>query len=301
MPPIEHLQSNGSDHIPEVFTLESLSASLTEAEIANLTTGEDPIIGEAAPDQAAEAAALAAQQAATEAANLQAQQQAAQQAPKIEIPDTTDAEKVIADADTKLDALQAKFDDGDLTHAELMAQQRAIIQEQARAQVVIERAQEAISQTVQQKRASFYSTLDAYKQGGNDFLWSQEHLPGWDMALKAVTGNQAYAGMDPSIQIELARDLYAANYKAMNKGKALPGAAGKAATTQEDADEDGPRRDERPEAVQTLAGFNTDSTSAIQDGTFSAIDNLMSKSPLEAEKMLARLTEDQRTAFLERV
>ena len=300
MPPIEHLQSNGSDHIPEVFTLESLSASLTEAEIANLTTGEDPIIGEAAPDPAAEAAALAAQQAATDAANLQAQQQAQQQAPKIEIPDTTDAEKVIADADTKLNDLQAKFDDGDLTHAELMAQQRAIIQEQARAQVVIERAQEAISQTVQQKRATFYSTLDAYKQGGNEFLWSQEHLQGWDLALKAVTGNQAYAGLDVSRQIELARDLYAANYKAVN-GKALPGAEGKAAAAQEDANEDGPRRDERPEPVQTLAGFNTDSTSAIQDGTFSAIDNLMSKSPLEAEKMLARLTEDQRTAFLERV
>jgi|GEM_PF-2249392 len=297
--PIEHIKLTGTDHIPEEFTLETLSASLTEAEISALNEGDDPILPVAPSAAELEAAALAEQQAATEAANAAAaaQAQAQQKTDAVEIPDTTDAERVIAEADAKLEELQGKFDDGDLTHSEWVAQQRAIIQAQARAQIVIDRAQEVISQTVTQKRQTFYSTLDAFKANGNEFLWSQEHLNGWDLALKAVTGNQAYAGLDAARQIDLARDLYAANYKAIN-GKGLPGAKAKAA---DDGDGPGPRTDPRPEPVQTLAGFNTDSNASIEDGTFAAIDKMMGKDPIEAEKMLNRLTSDQRTAFLERV
>lgn len=284
-----------ADHIPEDFTLESLAASLTQAEIDAVQAGEDPIIAPAGPTPEEVAAQAAADQAAAQAAEAAAQAAAK---PAVAIPDTTQAEAVIAQIDTQLEALKTQFDDGDLTYAEWMAQQNVLIKQQAQAQVQIERAQDAISQTVQQRRSQFQTSLEAYKAAGNEHLWSGEHLQGWDGALRTVTGNAQYASLPFERQIELAHDLYAANVKAVT-GKAIKGTAAAAAEAAKDP-EPGRRTDPRPDPIQTLGGFNGDAAAAVDDGTFAAIDRLSESDPLEAERRVAALSPDRQQDYLRR-
>lgn len=297
-----HLNPTAADNIPEEFTLDSLNASLTEDEMAALMGGDDPIMGNTAAADAEAAAALAAEQAAAAAATAQADAaakaaaDAAQAQPKVQIPDTTAAEQTIAKIDDDLAALATKYDAGDLTQAEWLAQQKVLIQQQAQAQVQIEQAQQVITNHVEQRRQAFYSTLETYKVE-NALLWSPEHLQGWDAALKAVTGNQAYRDLSAARQIELAHDMYAANVKAIT-GNSIAGP--KTATPKPAEEEGGPRKDARPDPVQTLGGFNTDANASIEDGTFAAIDKMTEKDPLAAEQMLARLPADVQKEYLER-
>lgn len=288
-----------ADNIPEDFTLESLSAHLTQAEIDAVQAGEEPLIKPAGPTPEEVAAKAAADQAAAEAAAAAAVEAAKAPAPA-NIPDTSQAEAVIAQIDTKLEALKAQFDDGDLTYAEWMAQQNTLIKQQAQAQVQIERAQDAISQNVAQRRADFYAALDAYKSAGNEFLWDQNtHLAGWDEALRTVTGNSQYAALPAQRQIELAHDLYAANVKAVT-GKAIKGTAA-AAAGEANAADPGPRTDPRPDPIQTLGGFNGDTNAAIDDGTYAAILRISETDPLEAERRLSALGPDRQEQFLRRI
>ena len=295
------LNPTAADNIPEEFTLESLNASLTEDEMAALMGGDDPIMANTAAADADAAAALAAEQAAATAtaqadAAAKAAVDAAAAQPKVNIPDTTAAEQTIAKIDDDLAALATKYDAGDLTQAEWLAQQKVLIQQQAQAQVQIEQAQQVISNQIDQRRQSFYSTLETYK-AENALLWAPEHLQGWDAALKAVTGNQAYRDLPASRQIELAHGMYAANVKAIT-GNAIAGP--KTAAPKPAEEEGGPRKDARPDPVQTLGGFNTDANASIEDGTFAAIDKMAAKDPLAAEQMLARLPADVQKDYLER-
>lgn len=285
------LNLTDTDHIPEDFTLESLSASLTEGEISALNDGEDPILIEQ-PDADAEAAALAAQQQAD--AQAQAAAQAAKQAELQQVPNTADAEKVIADTSAALDALEDRFDAGELSLAEKKEAMRALVAQQAQAQSQIERAAEAMRSNQQTVREQFYGALDQFKAKAG-FLWSDEHLGGWDAALKTVTGSPAYAQLSMEQKINLAHDMYAANYKAMSGGKTLPAiAGGKAPDTTTPKTK---RTDER-DPVLTLGDFNTDSNASIEDGTFAVIDRKMGEDPVAAEKMFNRLSPEQQQAYL---
>ncbi|MDO8983023.1 hypothetical protein [Cypionkella sp.] len=276
------------DHIPEDFTLESLAASLTPQEIDALNAGEDPIISEADP---------AADEIAAQAVIDQAAVAAAAKPTPPPIPDTTAAEGLIADIDTKIEALKTQFDDGDLTHSEWMSQQTVLIKQQAQAQVQIERAAVAISENVASRRQDFETTLAGYKTT-NEFLWGVDHLQGWDQALRTVTGNGQYAALPMQRQIELAHDLYAANVKAVS-GKAIKGTEA-AAAAEAVTPKPGPRTDARPEAIQTLGGFNGDGDAAIDDGGFAAIDRLSQTDPLEAERRVAAMSADKQQDYLRR-
>lgn len=292
MPPID-VQQTPADNVPEDFTLESLKASsLTEAEVNALMGGDDPLT-DSAPEPEAEAPPAAAVPPVVQAPPPVVE------APKpVQIPDTTQAEATIAKVDADLEALTAKYDEGELTRAEFLEQQRVLAQKGAAAQVQIETAQQIANTHAEQRKATFATLLDQYKAQGNDLLWSPEHINGWDAALRAVTGNQAYVNLPLDRQIQLAHDMYAANHKAVT-GQAIPGS--KTAQAEPDAQAPGRRTDPRPEPVQTLAGFNGDSNAAMDDGTFAAIDRRMMTDPLGAEKMLMRLPQDQQDAFLSRV
>lgn len=282
------------DDMPEDFTLDQLKAGLTPQEFEAIQADAEIAL----PDPTAEPAP------ATPEANAQpapAPAPAAPPPPAPVIPDTTEAVAKIAKADADLTAIAERYDAGELTRAEMLEQQKAIIAEQARAQVLIDQAAQVQQQVAQTAQQQWFNSLEAMKKvPGNEVLWAQEHVGGWDAALKAVSGNPAYQNLPFERQQELARDFYAADYKART-GQELPLPAKQTAQTAkaEPGIPDKPRTDPRDPPVQTLSGMNGDGFAAVTDGTFAAIDAMTLRDPLRAEQMLAALTPEQRERFFE--
>lgn len=277
------------EDMPVDFTLESLAKHFTQAEIDAMQLGDNPVFPPAgpSPEEVAAQEAAAKTLADAEVAKTNA----------VQVPDTTDAEALIAQIDTNLDALKSKFDDGDLTYAEWMAQQTALIKQQAQAQVQIERAAEVISKNAAQRRDDWFAVGDAYKAAGNEFLWSPEHIDNWHAALIAVNGNAEYRDVPFQRQYELAHDLYAANVKAIT-GKPI-----KAATTDAPAKEQAENEPigKRPEPFQNLGGFNGDVGATLDDGSYAAADRLCAKDPIAGEQLISSWPASKQQEYLERV
>lgn len=297
------------DQLPEEFDLSELDKHLTEAEIEALKVGEEPLIppdnaaelaeAEAARVAAEEAASVKAAQDAAQADALKAQQQAAQQ--PIQIPDTSAAEAEVNRIGGEIEALLEKYDNADITREQFQQQQAALVKQQAVAQAQIDAAAQVINNAAQQRIVQWNASLEAFKAANAaqaQALWSADHIQGWDAALRAVTGSQAYASMPFDRQIGLAYDLYAAEVKAVT-GRALPAMAQATVPQQQPKPEPvGKRTDPRPDPVQTLGGLNGADDSLVTDGSFAAIDKMMSIDPIQAEQMLARLPEDKYDAYM---
>lgn len=299
MPPVS-IATTSRDHIPEDFNLDDMKAHLSEAEIAAMSEGDDPLLSIAAdgteslieelpPAAAPDATPPAAQKATPPAQQVQYQA----------IPSTAEAQAAIAQLDEALNTLTERYDMGEIDRAEMVAEQKRIAQEQARAQMQIEQAGAVAQQNQAARVQAWESNLNDFRtKNAADFLWDDKHLPAWDSALKSV--NKDYGDALPyDRQIELAYDLLSSHMKATS-GTGLPALAGGKASANPAPKKGEPRTDER-EAVTTLAGFNADTTANITDGTFAAIDRMMEKDPIAAEKMLMRLPPDQQTAYLESV
>lgn len=289
------------DQLPEEFDLSELDKHLTEAEIEALKAGDDALIP---PDNTAELAATEAARVAAEAATqqeaqVQATQQAAQQ--PIQIPDTSAAEAEIDRIGGEIEALLEKYDNADITREQFQQQQAALVKQQAVAQAQIEAAAQVVNNAAQQRIVQWNASLEAFKAANAaqaQALWSADHIQGWDAALRAVTGSQAYASMPFDRQIGLAYDLYAAEVKAVT-GRALPAMAQATEPQPQPKPEPvGKRTDPRPDPVQTLGGLNGADDSLVTDGSFAAIDKMMSIDPIQAEQMLARLPEDKYDAYM---
>jgi len=301
---IAQMKNTPHDHIPEEFSVDDLKESgFTDAEIDLLSKGDDtdpPLVTiEAKPDDTPENDDIDGDDG---LGNPPIEPQAApvveqpKPAPKIEIPDTADAERVISEMDRKLDAIQTDYDNGELTPEELRAQTRALIEEQARAQILIDQANSAMQAARHTAEQSFYSTLDAYYEANNAAaLLSEDHLARWDANLRAVTGNTALQSLPYERMIQLAHERYASEYQAIH-GKPLPIAVPKPGQnvqklTPRDAST-------RPEAIQTLSGVNGDLTDAISDSRAAALDRMAAEDPLQAEAQLAQMDRDAEERWL---
>lgn len=302
-----HINQTEHDHIPEEFTVESLkSGGLTDEEIAALAAGDDPLLtiedtqdsdgaensapGEIGNPAAAEQAAAAASPAPE--AEPQKPEPIAPQ-----IPDTSAAESVIAGLDAEIEALQDRYDDGELTRAEVTAKIKELTAAAAAAQSQIDAATAMTQNAAEQAVTHWKERLGEY-QAAAPQLWAPEHLAHWDRHLRLVTSDEALATLSRDQQIRLAHARYAAEYEAIN-GAPLniprPGAAPK----QAEEPKLQRRQDQRPEAPQTLAGINADTNAAIESSRFAAIDREIVKDPLAAERAFAQMTPDQQRAFLE--
>lgn len=280
------------DDFPEDFTLEDLKRGLTPQEVEAIQA--DPEVALADPANPAPAAAEAAPAPAAQPAPAPQPE-----APKIVVPDTTAALAVIAKADADLAAATERYDAGEITRAELLEATKAIVAEQAKAQVVVEQAQQAVQQIQQTVEQQWFAAGDAFKAvPGNEVLWSPEHIKGWDQALRTVSGTPDYQNLPMNRQYELAKDFYAADYKART-GQALPisGSSAPPAPAGTPGVPDKARTDPRDPPVQTLGGINGDATSMVTDGTFAAIDRMMDENPIKAEAMIAALTPSQQEQF----
>lgn len=300
------------DHIPEEFTVENLKeGGMTDQEIEALASGDDPLL--TLPDSEAEQAKPEGDPDDTATIGTEPQKVEAQEAPVQEqaapqdvpdpampdIPDTNALQEAITKADTDLDALTQRYDDGELSREEFQQQQRDIIAQQARAQIELERAGQVIEQANQTAVQHWQSRLDAYKATAPE-LWGEEHVAGWDKSLRAVTGNPAYVDLNRDAQIKLAHRLYAAEYEART-GKALSAPTmAKEETKKQDAKFE-LSKEKRPDPVSTLSGYNSDTGAEVEDSTFAAVDRLIMKDPVAAEKAFERMTPEQQERWLTEV
>lgn len=294
--------TNQFPDLPETFDLNELKGVFSDEEIAALAEGDDPIVKldpEAAkPDDASlandDAAALAAAQAAQQAAQQQQAQpepaKAADEPPPIEIPDTAAADAIVKGFDTKLEEIQQKYDDGDLTRAEMAAAVKAATAELAEAQSTIDRATELIQTQQQQAEAKWLGALDQFKAAGNEALWNETHLKGFDAELRRVTDariHPEFAGKPFDFLIKTAAARYSTAYEQLTGQKVQASTPKPQAQSQTQQTQTPPKR---PDAPQTLSGLNGDGGMSVDDGTFAAIDRTADTDPFQAEKMIARLS-----------
>lgn len=286
-----------AQQIPEEFSLSELQAHLTEAEIKALKVGDEPLLQDAEPEPEPEPATADVTPTST------TPQVQAQQTPAIpEVPDTTEAEAQIARVGDEIEALLEQYDNAEITREQFQKKQAELIKAQAAAQSQIASAEQIATSAAEQRKAAWFASLEAFKvqnEAQAALLWSNQHLSGWDAALRAVTANQAYSNMPFERQIGLAYDLYAAEVKAMT-GAALPSLGGATPPQgQAEAQQPGRRTDPRPDPVQTLAGLNGASEALVTDGSFAAIDRMMDVDPIKAERMLQALPPDKYEAYME--
>lgn len=275
---------------PNVFTLDELVDALTPAEIEALKE-EDLVAKEpeepAATDPVAEAQRTVDE--VTQAAQETKQEQAEPVVPTA--PQTGEIEAQIAAYDAKLDELATKYEDGDLAFADFTAQQRALAKEQAALEVQLDQARESVSSAQQTWEQAWYAKVDAHMAQYPE-LQQGDAMAGFDRALRTVTADQAYSALSMQQKIDLAhRNL--ANELAVTKGVTLSGPG-----RDEPAKRIGPRTDPREDAPVTLAGVNGAPASNVDDGAFAHIERLMETDPIKAEKAVAALSDEQRTAFL---
>lgn len=305
---VTQIQLTGRDHIPEEFTAEDLAESgFTEAEIEALRQGDenDPALiaekaqaaagAEGADDTAAQIGEHPVALPDPEGAQAaQAPVPGDQRPPAIEIPDVSAAEKVIADLDAKIDAISAAYDDGEITAAEMRERTKALVAEQAQAQMHIEKARSSVEAAYQKLRQDFFDAQEAYYKEGAADLMSQEHLEAWNRHLESVTGNPAYRDLTLRQWIEVAHRRYAREYEEIH-GKPLPIPVQTA--TQAKAKLEA-RTDPRPEPLQTLAAVNGDTSDAIRDSRAAQLDKIAQEDPIKAESMLDGMSPDELDNYL---
>lgn len=300
------MQDN-ANAIPEDFDMADLAQHLTEteveaikAEVANpAAEGGDPAQVQADPPPAAAPPAEPTQPAQPPAAAAQPEPQ------MVNIPDTTEAEAQLKKLEGDMKSLMDRYDDGELSRDEFMTQQTAMMRQAATAQAQIDNAAHITTTVKEQQLAQWDRELDAF-HGANaevaQMLMSPAMVNDWDAALRAITGSPNYAHLPPANKIELAYDMLSASLKATT-GKPLPAIAGKAAPAPSAAQTTpaGPRNDPRPDAIQTLAGLNAADDRMVSDGQFAAIDKMMERDPLQAERMIEALPPERLQAYMEQV
>lgn len=281
------------DHLPDDFDLEELKKTLTDQEIAVLSTGDDPIFADPVPEP----------QPVPEAQPAPASAQPAPVMPVLpEVPDTTAAKATVDAFETKEAEIITRYENGELDTAELRAAMRALTTEQAAAQAAIQQAavlekvradtQAALQKTIDQQ---WTDALDAYK-AKNPVLWEDQHVGGWDSALRSVTHDHLGIDMNMEQCIAKAHEVYRMNYTATT-GKVLGGVAVPAKEDHSDGIPKEPRTDPR-DPPPTLGDMNGQLTHDAVSSKFAAIDRMREQDPLMAEKMYAALTPIEEEAYL---
>ncbi len=286
------------DGLPEIFTEDDLSV-LSDAEIAEIRAMQEE-------DAAAEADAPAeAQQPAAEAES--APDDTTQTVPDDQepqtivelppIPDTSEAKAALEEIDGKIDEIKEMFKDGDIDEDEYADQLTQIAAQRAEHDAAI-KAAEAIERQHQERHEqdlrAWYSKTEAFMEA-HPSLKSDEHLPGFDAALKFVTSS--FPNMDADAQIELAFQNYA--QAAAAAGTPLPDAPAPSAKQPDGKKVEVKSGD--PELPPTIAAIPATDISAGEDGQFATLDRIVdSPNPYAAEDALARLSEEQMEAYLAR-
>ena len=294
--------------LPPAFTLEELQAHLTEAEIAKLAEGDDPLVK--LPEAAAKAGDGEGDDE-TKAEAGDAAKAAEAPDPVFNPADTTEAKATIDSAAAERKALRDAYNDGELTDDEFDAKMDALNDSIVEAKAAIKEAEKAEAQSLEAMQAAWFSKVDAFLDANPAFrdntpnpkLEGNSYLTALDTVMKAVNQDARYAGMTMNERIEASAKIVRA-YVQQQTGADIPGLDRKGGAAKEKAKEKDARatakakvaeQGKRPDPVQTLGNVTAATETEIEDSRFAAIDKAEG---MDAEAMFQRMTPAEQKAFL---
>ena len=292
--------------LPETFTIADLEKTFDPSEIEALREDDPEMFTEPAENPAEDAATAdddpaAAARAATAKTAPTAEEEPA---PALaDIPDTTAAAARLAQIKTERAALRESYDNGEMTSEEMDQAIDKLVDDQASALAEIKRAEDIAAKNQTSRESAWNAALEGFKAQGNEALFGEEHVAGFDKALRTVTNfkdNPENASLPFSVLISMAAQQHAIAYQTRT-GKALEvkTAKGKTAAGTGVEQRRGPRTDPRPDPIDTLSGFNAPGDEMVQESRFGAIDKIAERDPEEAERMLASMTPAERDRYLD--
>ena len=319
--------------LPPAFTLEELQAHLTEAEIAKLAEGDDPLVK--LPDAPEKAGVDAGDDNdddddpddegddadegdgegkgegddATKAEAGDAAEAAEAPDPVFNPADTAEAKATIDSAAAERKALRDAYNDGELTDDEFDAKMDALNDSIVEAKAAIKEAEKAEAQSLEAMQAAWFSKVDAFLDANPAFrdntpnpkLEGNSYLTALDTVMKAVNQDARYAGMTMNERIEASAKIVRA-YVQQQTGADIPGLdrkGGAAKEKEKDARATAKAKvaeqGRRPDPVQTLGNVTAATETEIEDSRFAAIDKA---DGMDAEAMFQRMTPAEQKAFL---
>ena len=317
--------------LPPAFTLEELQAHLTEAEIAKLAEGDDPLVKlPEAPEKAGvdagddndddddpddegddadegDGEGKGEGDDATKAEAGDAAKAAEAPDPVFNPADTTEAKATIDSAAAERKALRAAYNDGELTDDEFDAKMDALNDSIVEAKAAIKEAEKAEAQSLEAMQAAWFSKVDAFLDANPAFrdntpnpkLEGNSYLTALDTVMKAVNQDARYADMTMSERIEASAKIVRA-YVQQQTGADIPGLDRKGGVAKEKdaratAKAKVAEQGRRPDPVQTLGNVTAATETEIEDSRFAAIDKA---DGMDAEAMFQRMTPAEQKAFL---
>lgn len=306
--------------LPPAFTLEELQAHLTEAEIAKLAEGDDPLVklpdaaesdgdepeddddpGEDDGDDDGDDKTKAEAEAGDAAEAAEAPD------PVFNPADTAEAKATIDSAAAERKALRDAYNDGELTDDEFDAKMDALNDSIVEAKAAIKEAEKAEAQSLEAMQAAWFSKVDAFLDANPAFrdntpnpkLEGNSYLTALDTVMKAVNQDARYAGMTMNERIEASAKIVRA-YVQQQTGADIPGLDRKGGAAKEKdaratAKAKVAEQGKRPDPVQTLGNVTAATETEIEDSRFAAIDKAEG---MDAEAMFQRMTPAEQKAFL---
>ena len=317
--------------LPPAFTLEELQAHLTEAEIAKLAEGDDPLVK--LPDAPEKAGVDAGDDNdddddpddegddadegdgegkgegddATKAEAGDAAEAAEAPDPVFNPADTAEAKATIDSAAAERKALRDAYNDGELTDDEFDAKMDALNDSIVEAKAAIKEAEKAEAQSLEAMQAAWFSKVDAFLDANPAFrdntpnpkLEGNSYLTALDTVMKAVNQDARYADMTMNERIEASAKIVRA-YVQQQTGADIPGLDRKGGAAKEKdaratAKAKVAEQGKRPDPVQTLGNVTAATETEIEDSRFAAIDKAEG---MDAEAMFQRMTPAEQKAFL---
>lgn len=304
--------------LPPAFTLEELQAHLTEAEIAKLAEGDDPLVKlpEAAEsdgdepeddDDAGDGDGDDDGDDETKAQAGDAAKAAEAPDPVFNPADTAEAKATIDSAAAERKALRDAYNDGELTDDEFDAKMDALNDSIVEAKAAIKEAEKAEAQSLEAMQAAWFSKVDAFLDANPAFrdntpnpkLEGNSYLTALDTVMKAVNQDARYADMTMNERIEASAKIVRA-YVQQQTGADIPGLDRKGGAAKEKdaratAKAKVAEQGKRPDPVQTLGNVTAATETEIEDSRFAAIDKAEG---MDAEAMFQRMTPAEQKAFL---
>lgn len=306
--------------LPPAFTLEELQAHLTEAEIAKLAEGDDPLVklpdaAESDGDEPEDDDDPGEDDGDDDGDDkTKAEAEAGDAAEAAEAPDpvfnpanTAEAKATIDSAAAERKALRDAYNDGELTDDEFDAKMDALNDSIVEAKAAIKEAEKAEAQSLEAMQAAWFSKVDAFLDANPAFrdntpnpkLEGNSYLTALDTVMKAVNQDARYADMTMSERIEASAKIVRA-YVQQQTGADIPGLDRKGGAAKEKdaratAKAKVAEQGRRPDPVQTLGNVTAATETEIEDSRFAAIDKA---DGMDAEAMFQRMTPAEQKAFL---
>lgn len=198
-----------------------------------------------------------------------------------------DLQAKLDDIQKREDELDEKFENGDLTMREYRAEVRKLSAE--RDALVWEARKAEISEAAirQQLEKQWFSDVGDFLAAHPEIKVSQLRYEAFDKVVREVTGDEANANLSNRQQLEKAYERWVAELGIQPAAKSAPGKR---------APEKDPASRQIPPNIGAMPSAEVTDT---DDGRFAHLDRLAETDPLAYEEALSRMSDAERSAYLQ--